>query len=116
MEMPNLQEISANNCTYKLEYFLGGDWKFLVLICGLVRANEDYACVWCKCPKQQRWDTSKKWSINDPIFGARTIEGIAKFSTGKKFNCKAKPLLACSAGVFWARECRFRIRPPSWIQ
>jgi len=37
-------------------------------------------------------DTSKKWSINDPTFGARTIEEIAKFSTGKKFNCKAKPL------------------------
>ena len=90
--MSNLEEISANNCTYKLEYFLGGDWKFLALICGLGRANEDYACVWCKCPRQQRWDTSKKWSINDPIFGARTIEEIVKFSTGKKFNCKAKPL------------------------
>lgn len=92
MEMSNLQEISAHNCTYKLEYFLGGDWKFLALICGLGRANEDYACVWCKCPRQQRWDTSKKWSINDPTFGARTIEEIAKFSKGKKFNCKAKPL------------------------
>ena len=52
MEMSNLEEISVNNCTYQIEYFLGGDWKFLALICGLGRANEDYACVWCKCPKQ----------------------------------------------------------------
>ena len=66
MEMSNLKEISVNNCTYQIEYFLGGDWKFLALVCGLGRANEDYACVWCKCPKQQRWDTSKKWSISEP--------------------------------------------------
>ena len=89
MEMSNLKEISANNCTYKVEYFLGGDWKFLALVCGLGRAN---ACVWCKCPRQQRWDTSKKWSISDPTFGARTIDEIGKFSIGKKFNCKARPL------------------------
>ena len=28
MEMSNLTEISENNCTYKLAYFLDGDWKF----------------------------------------------------------------------------------------
>ena len=92
MEMSNLKEISANNCTYKIEYFLDGDLKFLALVCGLGRANEDYACVWCKCPREQRWDTSKTWSINDPKFGAKTVTKIARFSTGKKLNCKAQPL------------------------
>ena len=28
MEMSNLKEISANNCTYKIEYFFGRDLKF----------------------------------------------------------------------------------------
>ncbi|CAH3115767.1 unnamed protein product, partial [Pocillopora meandrina] len=45
MEMSNLKEISANYCTYKIEYFLRGYLKFLALVCGLGRANEDYACV-----------------------------------------------------------------------
>ena len=45
METSNLKEISVNNCTYQIEYFLGSDWKFLALVCGLGRANEDYACV-----------------------------------------------------------------------
>ncbi|CAH3146900.1 unnamed protein product [Pocillopora meandrina] len=31
MEMSNLKEISANNCTYKIEYFLRGYLKFLAL-------------------------------------------------------------------------------------
>ena len=48
--------------------------------------------MWCKCPKQQRWDKSKKWSISDPTFGARTIDEIARFSIGKKFSYKARPL------------------------
>lgn len=40
-----------------------------------------------------KWrDTNKKGSIDDPTFGARTIQEIAKFSTVQKFNCKAKPL------------------------
>lgn len=53
MEMSNLKEISANTCTYKIEYYLGSNWKFLALVCGIGWANEDYACVWCKCPRQQ---------------------------------------------------------------
>ena len=40
MEMSNLKEISVNNCTYQIEYFLGGDWKFLALVYGLGRANK----------------------------------------------------------------------------
>lgn len=48
--------------------------------------------MWCKCPREQRWDTSKTWSINDPKFGAKTVTKISRFSTGKKLNCKAQPL------------------------
>ena len=32
VEMSNLKEIGVNNCTYQIEYFLGGDWKFLALV------------------------------------------------------------------------------------
>ena len=30
--------------------------------------------------------------MNDPISGARTVAEIARFSTGKKFNCKVQPI------------------------
>ena len=54
MEMRNLKKINVNNCTYLIEYVLGGDRKFLAVVCGHGGANENYACVWCKCPRQQR--------------------------------------------------------------
>ena len=43
----------------KLEFFLGGDYKFLLMIMGLNSATADYACLWCEIHKQFRWDTSK---------------------------------------------------------
>ena len=85
-EMSNLTDITVNDKNYAIEYFLGGDWKFLALVCGIGRANEDYACIWCKCPKAQRWNTNKQWNIT------RTIEDICLCAASRKFNCKAKPL------------------------
>ena len=48
-EMSNLKEITVNNHKYSIEYFLGGDWKFLARVCGLGAANQNFACIWCKC-------------------------------------------------------------------
>ena len=71
--------------------------KFLAVICGVEAATSEYACVWCKCPKCQRWDMSLEWSITDPAKGARTIEVIAeKGKLGKtsknRFNCSQAPM------------------------
>ena len=66
-EMSNLKEINVNGCNYKIEYYLGGDWKLLALVCGVGKANEDYACIWCKCPRTERWNTNKQWEITRTI-------------------------------------------------
>ena len=43
--MSKLEKIEVTSVTYQIEYFLGGDWKFLAMLCGIGRANEDYACI-----------------------------------------------------------------------
>ena len=91
-EMESLKKITINNCTYNIEYFLGGDWKFLACVCGLGAANQDYACIWCKCPRMQRWDMSKQWSLSDLNLGARNLEQISKCAKSKQYNCKKEPL------------------------
>ena len=82
-EMELLKTITANNCKYNIEYFLGGDWKFLACVCDLGAANQDYACIWCMCPRLQRWDTNKQWSLTDLSLGG------TKPSTNKSV-CKIK--------------------------
>ena len=91
-EMEQLKEFKVDGNIYKIEYFLGGDWKFLASVCGIGAANADYACIWCKCPKLQRHDMSKFWSILDPELGARTLKEIEDNSKSKKCNCKHAPL------------------------
>lgn len=91
-EMSELKEIKINNYTYKIEYFLGGDWKFLACVCGIWAANQEFACIWCKCPRAERSHIDKKWSMSDKSLGARDHQEITDNSRRKKCNCKYSPL------------------------
>ena len=97
-EMSNLKYIEVDGCRFEIEYFLGGDWKFLVMCVRIDSAISEYACVWCKCPIAERCDVKKSWSITDPSKGARTIQEISqlakmkKTKTVKNFNCSRQPL------------------------
>ena len=82
---------------YNIEYYLGGDLKFLAIVCGLEAANAEYACIWCKCPKGKRDDMTMEWSLTDSSKEARTIEEIATKSTlgkrnAERYNCCHIPL------------------------
>ena len=91
-EMSKLNKVTVEGKTYNIEYFLGGDWKFLACVCGLGAASQDYACIWCKCPRNQRHDIQRVWSLSNSAQGARSLEEISSFAKSKKFNCKATPL------------------------
>ena len=96
-EAMDLEVISIDGKVYRVTWFLGGDWKFLALACGLDSATSTYACIWCKCPKTKRSDMALQWSINDSTEGARSIKEIcdkAKLPVNSKyrFNCSNKPI------------------------
>ena len=92
-KMLHLKEICVGNYKYNIEYFLGGDWKFLACVCGLGAANQDYACIWCKCPRKDRFDCTKEWSLSNKSLGARSCEEIMNYAKSKKFNCKTEPFV-----------------------
>lgn len=93
-EVEQLQDITVDGQKYHIIYYLGGDWKFLAICTGIDSATSTYACIWCKCAKQDRHDTSKVWSITDPTRGARTVEENLELSkkTRSKFNVSHAPL------------------------
>ena len=53
------------------KYFMGGDWKFLTMANSV---SSTFACIWCKCPVDQRSNTKKKWSITGTTNSARMME------------------------------------------
>ena len=95
-EAGDLQTILFNGQMHDIEYFLGGDMKFLSLVCGIDAANSEYACPWCKCSRAERWDMDKEWSAFDKTKGARTIEEIKQFAAlpkaRKRYNCSRSAL------------------------
>ena len=95
-EAEDIEMITIDDVSYQIQLFLGGDWKFLALMCGIESATSEHACIWCKCSKLERCDMSLEWSLTDTKKGARTIEEItekAKLSTKNKqrFNCCKRP-------------------------
>ena len=96
-EARDLEVVTIEEQVYRIQLVLGGDWKFLALVCGLESATSQYACIWCKCPKDKRWDMGLVWSLDDPEKGGRTVEEITDKSklakTSKnRFNCCRIPL------------------------
>ena len=73
-DVKDLEMIQVLDHSFSLEFYLGGDWKFLAMITGIDSATSTHACIWCKCPSLERYDSSQTWSISDPAHGARTIE------------------------------------------
>ena len=73
-------------------YSLGGDWKFLAHICGSAAANQNFACIWRKCLKHERFDINKKLSLTDKSLEARDLHKIGKHAKSKQYNCKTNLL------------------------
>ena len=94
-EAGQLTSIKINGSEHHIEFFLGGDMKFLAIVCGIDAANSKYSCVWCKCSSADRWDMSKNWSAFDITKGARTnneIEEYCKLPKAKRFGCRISPI------------------------
>lgn len=55
---------------------MGGDYKFLLIVCGLSGATSNYACLYCKVHKDQRWDTSKDLAYYNQLPLARSLHEL----------------------------------------
>ena len=77
-EAKDIEVLTIQDQVFTIQFYLGGDLKFLAIACGIESATAQHACVWCKCNKSQRSDMQLEWSISDPRKGARTIEEISE--------------------------------------
>ncbi|XP_028410462.1 uncharacterized protein LOC114533075 [Dendronephthya gigantea] len=75
-----------------VEFYLGGDYKFLLLVLGMKGATSDYACIWCKIFKLDRCDMSRLQNYWETQHG-RSIEDIKECALKGHFSCQFQPLL-----------------------
>ena len=94
-EVNTLSSVDVNGTTFTIDYYLGGDWKFLAMATGIDSASSTHACIWCKCPALERHNSTLKWSMTDPKHGARTISENIQLSQSRsrqKYNVSNSPL------------------------
>ena len=72
--------------------FLGGDYKFLLLVMGLSGVTSTHACLWCLIHKLDRWDTSKPIKHYQSVKMKRTLAHIKSMLPLKKFSAINQPL------------------------
>jgi len=91
------KSINFNGKNYALDFFLGGDYKILLIVMGLSGATSDYACLWCKIHKLVRFDMSKpKDHYNSPPI-SRTLHEMQEMcslpQSQSRYSCVRKPLI-----------------------
>ena len=91
------KKIEVGGRSFNLEFFLGGDYKFILLMMGLKGATSHYACVWCKIHKDNRWDTKFDLQYYQSPELKRTLEEMTQLAMKKKqenkYCCEHVPLL-----------------------
>ncbi|CAB3978408.1 Hypothetical predicted protein [Paramuricea clavata] len=86
------KRIEVNGSSIPVEVYLGGDYKFLLLMMGMKCATSDHACIWCKIHKKDRCDVSKHQNFYWENL-TRTTKDIIECSMKNIFSCAFKPLV-----------------------
>lgn len=87
-------QLSVGDSTVNTEFFLGGDYKFLLLLLGLKGATSNYACVWCKVHKSERWKVERDYRDYNSTPLCRSLKEIKEMCQKKTDNycCCLEPL------------------------
>lgn len=91
------KKIKVNDRVINLEFFLGGDYKFILLMMGLKGAMSYYACVWCKVHKNDRSKMDLDLDYYHSSDLKRTLKEMnelaQKQNAKEKYCCEHKPLV-----------------------
>ena len=91
-ELSSIKSISIGQALFDVEFFFAADEKMLALLMGVNAANSKQPCIACKCPSNKFNDSTKYWSITDPIHGARSYQDAIR-TVGKEGQINA-PLVS----------------------
>ena len=75
-----MNKITINGKEITFEFFLGGEYKFILIMLRLKGTTSYYACAWCKVHKDKRWDMNHKEDYYNKPPLHRTLEELKGFS------------------------------------
>ncbi|MCG7867336.1 MAG: hypothetical protein JAY74_13350 [Candidatus Thiodiazotropha taylori] len=103
--------ISIENKAVKIEFFVGGDMKFLQLLLGLNSSIAEYACPWCVVSKHDRGNITFPMDHYHKAEFRRTTAGLkTASSSASKYGSKNPPLVDIEVDHFVADELHLMMR------
>ena len=76
--------IVANESQYNVEFFLGGDYKFLLIMMDMKGATSIYSCLWCKIADDCRWKMDLNLDYYNTPLLLRTLVEMSKMVQKKR--------------------------------
>ena len=70
--------ITVNGVQFEIEYYLGGDWKFLAMVTGIYQQQASMHVFGANAQLQSGQTQERKWSAVNTELGARTCSGIVE--------------------------------------
>ena len=88
------RKVNVEGKNINIEFFLGGDYKFILMMLGLKGATSNYACAWCKLHKDERWKMDQHYTYFNKPQMSRSLEEMHAMCTKSKENycCHQPPL------------------------
>lgn len=89
------KKLTIDGKDYNVELFLGGDYKFILIILGMKSATSHHSCVWCKVHAHCRYDMNFTLDHYNSFPHTRTLDEIINLAGKRKDNfcCENEPLI-----------------------
>ena len=94
---PDEENTTIGNSNFNLEFFLWGNFNFLLLMMGMKSSTSNNACIWCKINKPNRWKMDFDLHHYNTASLRRTHQEIKAMENTKgtqdRYSCENTPLL-----------------------
>ena len=84
------KKLTIDGRDYNVELFLGGDYKFILIMLGMKSATSHHSCVWCKVHAHCRYDMNFTLDHYNSDPHKRTLDEIIELAGKRKDNFVVK--------------------------
>ena len=87
------KRLDINGEEMAIDVYLGGDYKFLLMVLGMAGATSNHACIYCRVHSNERGDMAKPEDFYWDDHVVRSMSDISKHAQSNSYGCRSEPLV-----------------------
>ena len=85
--------LDINGEEMAIDVYLGGDYKFVLMVLGMAGATSNHACIYCRVHSNDRGDMAKPEDFYWDDDVVRSMSDISKHAQSNSYGCRSEPLV-----------------------